>query len=236
MSSLLILMPPLHFTINVAIKIALGFLIVAATFLLKKQVFTFLKTLLTFLIMNFIYAGLMLALWLFSSPLGMNYNNGYAYFNISFLAILIFTAIAYGVVRLIRYRMDSNFSSDERYEIKIKYRGAEISLCGFADSGNTVVDYFSGLPVIVCSKEKFSGILPGEILECDTYTTQYDGIRLLPFNTVGHSGIMPVFKPDEITITGHGVKEGKDITTMVGIANSFAQPGIEAVFNPKILL
>jgi stage II sporulation protein GA (sporulation sigma-E factor processing peptidase) len=160
----------------------------------------------------------------------MKYNNGYSYFNISFAAILSFTAISYGLIRLIRYWLDSSLSSSKNYEIKVRYKDSDVLLRGFADSGNTVVDYFSGLPVIICGKEKWENILPSKIFEDENFLDHIGHFRLLPFNTVGDSGIMPIFKPDEIIIAG------KNISAMIGIAKSdFKEKGLDAVFNPKIL-
>ena len=64
----------------------------------KKQ---FLKSLACFYIMNFAFAGFMMAIWYFISPQGMIIKNSIVYFNISPIILIGSTAVCYVVIRFI---------------------------------------------------------------------------------------------------------------------------------------
>lgn len=234
-SSLVILLPELPLLINILIKITLGLIIVLICFG-YGEIKGYLRHSLIFIIMNLLFAGMMMVIWLFSSPLSMFYNNGVAYFDISFAVITISTALAYGVIKLLRYIIDSRMVSDRKYNLTVKYNGMEVNLNAFPDTGNTLTDYFSGMPVIICDKSACGGIIPEELDFENLENKIIKGVRLLPFSTVGSSGLMPVFKPDSITITESN-GSGKVIDALVGISKErLNKDGVNALFNPKLLI
>jgi stage II sporulation protein GA (sporulation sigma-E factor processing peptidase) len=225
-SSLVILLPSLPLFLNAAIKLVIGAVLVLIVFG-WEDFGKFAKNALIFFVINVIFAGVMLVLGLFVSPLGMIYNNGTVYFDISFLALLIFTAAAYFTVRVLRYFLDVRFNADKVYKILFKYNGESRTLSAFADSGNTLTDFFTGKPVIICDKSTCADLFPGfEAADFELVR----GLRLLPFSTINGSGIIPVFKPESITI------DGKDVDVLLGISKeSINKNGVNAIFNPKLL-
>ena len=98
------------------------------------------------------------------------------------------------------------------------------------------MDAFSGKPVIVCGKEKiikikqdlcrldFSNMKPEEICAV--------GYRLVPYTTIGKTGMIPVFTPDEILICDNESDRKKRVDALIGI-NSRETP---AIFNPGLLI
>lgn len=235
LSSLVILLPALGTVFTVLLKLISGAVIVFSVFGFKS-VREFLKNTMVFLIVNFIFAGLMLALWLFFAPLGMVYNNGFAYFDISLVTIIVSTALAYGLLRLIRFFLDSRTDCDKKYTVHITCNNKSAVLSGLADSGNGLTDFLTGLPVIICDYTKVSHITPSEIeqwFSCEDFT-QLDlkGLRVLPYSTISGSGTVIAFRPDKITI--HCDNQHQDITALVGFCDNQPQK-YEAIFNPKIL-
>lgn len=57
------------------------------------------------------------------------------------------------------------------------------------------------------------------------------GFRLIPCSTVSDSGLIPIFRPDEVMIRNIDNGEEKKVDAMIG----FGRSGGEAVFNPKLL-
>ncbi|MCL2108637.1 MAG: sigma-E processing peptidase SpoIIGA [Oscillospiraceae bacterium] len=227
-ASLVILLPALPAPLNAIIKLSIGAVLVLIAFG-YGSFREFLKNALVFLIVNISFAGLMLLLRLFAAPLNMIYNNGVVYFDISFIALLSFTAAAYGLIRLLRYILDVKFSADKIYAIAFDYKGVSRSLSAAADSGNNLTDYITGYPVIICDKSSCEGI-PVEFPDTDNYQ-HVKGVRILPYYTIGGSGILPVFKPDRVKI---GTKE---VTAMIGISKeAISHEGVNAIFNPKLLI
>ena len=104
-SSLVIFLDDLHWLVPVLIKIALGVLLVIIAFPWKGKG-VFIKTALLFIAVNFLFAGIMMALWFFVSPVDMYYRNGVVYFNISALTLAVSTVVAYLIVRLIGWIID----------------------------------------------------------------------------------------------------------------------------------
>ena len=222
-SSLVILLPSLPLTLSSTIKLALGAVLVLIVFGRER----FVKNALVFFVINVIFAGVMLILSLFLSPLSMIYNNGTVYFDISFLALLSFTAAAYLVIRVLRYFLDVKFNADRIYSLTFQYEDVSRKLQAFADSGNTLTDFFTGKPVIICDKSTCASLFP----EFDINNLELvKGLRLLPYSTINGSGIIPVFKPDLITI------DGKQIDALIGISKeNINKNGVNAIFSPKLL-
>lgn len=223
LSSLVILLPSLPLLLNTTIRLGIGSLLVLIVFGRGK----FFKNALVFFVINVIFAGVMLALSLFASPLGMIYNNGTVYFDISFLALLVFTAAAYFLIRVLRYFLDVKFNADRIYPVIFEYNGESRVLSAFADSGNTLTDFFTGRPVIICDKSACAGLFP----EFSVSSLELvKGLRLLPYSTINGSGIIPVFKPDSVKI------EQKEVDVLLGISNEdINKNGVNAIFNPKLL-
>ena len=241
-SALLILLPQLNTLVTMFIKCLLGVIIVTVAIGYNSKR-TFIKQTIVFIMINMVFAGLMILLWLFSAPIGMFYNNGTAYFDISFAAITISTVIAYGLIKLIRYIMDVKLGSEMNYTIKIKHNDKEVTFTAFGDTGNTLTDFFTGLPVIICDSMALHEIMPHEIdfdkidsLWNKNNNTTMKGIRFLPYSTISSSALLPVFKPQNIVITdNNGYK--KDVQALIGISKErLKNDGVSALFNPKLLI
>lgn len=233
LSSLIILMPTLPYILNALIKFSLAIIIVFIIYG-YKNIYTFIKNSLIFIIINFIFAGIILFVWSFIAPVGMVYNNGFVYFDISFTLIVVSACIAYFIIKLFRYIIDTKFSTDKVYNIKIIKNNNVVSIKGFPDSGNTLVDFYTGLPVIICSETSCGEIMPDEYKNFD-YTSSdclnnINGIRILPYSTVGYHGILPVFKPSLVEING------KAINALIGITKDKFHSEVDAIFNPKLLI
>ncbi|MCL1866067.1 MAG: sigma-E processing peptidase SpoIIGA [Oscillospiraceae bacterium] len=244
-SSLMILLPTLPFLLNIAAKIIVGGLIVTVVFFplsksgsIAEKVSGLAVPALVFVVVNVVFAGLTLMLWFFAAPFGMSYNNGYAYFDISFTVLVVTTAAAYGIIRILRYVLDVKNAGQRSYKVKISRYDSDrrvkntVTLDALADSGNLLVDYFSGLPVVICPYSSIKKVAPAGVLEKEPPV----GIRLLPYNTVNSAGLIPVFKADEIVITDASSDNscGKSVSALIGVAEDLSQ--LTAIFNPKLLI
>ena len=240
-SSLTIFIPQDMTLLLTVIKLALCFVITFAVFG-KSKVSDFFRMLVFLLLVNFVYSGLMLCIWLFAAPMNMLFINGTVYFGIDILTILICTAISYLLLRLIRLILDKNGRCDRKYTVVISNLGKMCRLCALADSGNGMVDCFSGLPVIICRKENCADISPpsvNTIYKADSLTDippqELKGLRILPFSTVGKSGMACTFKADSISIIDEQSGKEYNVNALIGIVIGGNQE-YEAVFNPKILV
>lgn len=239
-SSLLIFIPELNFFVLLIVKLIFGAGITALAFGVKDKR-QYLISLITFLIMNFVFAGLIMAAESIFTPINMTYKNGAAYADISLLAIIISTMAAYAIIRLVRYYLDSKTTFDEKFTVCITSKGETVVLKAFADTGNSLIDVFSGLPIIICDCNAVEKLIPNEIaeyLKCkagftDTYEATH-AIRLVPCSTVAHTGIIPVFKPEKTAV--YSDSKRKEVNALIGVSTEgFSNRDYLCIFNPKIL-
>lgn len=194
------------------------------------------------MLVSFVFSGLMLCVWLFAAPMKMLFINGTVYFGIDTMTIILSTCAAYGVVRIIRYTLDKNGKTDGKYTVIIKNNGRECRLSALADSGNGMVDCFSGLPVIVCRRDMCADVSPPAIDMIENNsdiseigTQMIKGVRIMPFSTVGKGGLICMFKAESVVIDDETNEEKYPVNALIGIVIGGRQE-YEAIFNPKILV
>ena len=194
------------------------------------------------MLVSFVFSGLMLCVWLFAAPMKMLFINGTVYFGVDTMTIILSTCAAYGVVRIIRYILDKNGKTDGTYTVIIKNNGRECRLSALADSGNGMVDCFSGLPVIVCRRDMCADVSPPaiEMIEnnsdiSEIGTQMIKGVRIMPFSTVGKGGLICMFKAESVVIDDETNEEKYPVNALIGIVIGGRQE-YEAIFNPKILV
>lgn len=241
LSSLVILLPPLPLFVNMLLKLAFSSVIVLLS-LGFGGIRCFLKSFGAFFVINCVYAGVMLALWLFSAPMGMVYNNGVSYFELPVLTVIIATAAAYAVLRITRHILDSKAVFDKKYVIEITTEKGAVTLKAMPDSGNKLTDFFTRLPVIFCNFESCSEICPSSLAEIlfaeknDSLkeTSNIKGIRIVPCQTVSGSGTAYCFKPKKLIIKTENTE--KETDALIGFTKNGLNNGeFDAVFNPNII-
>ena len=194
------------------------------------------------MLVSFVFSGLMLCVWLFAAPMKMLFINGTVYFGVDTMTIILSTCAAYGVVRIIRYILDKNGKTDGKYTVIIKNNGKECRPSALADSGNGMVDCFSGLPVIVCRRDMCADVSPPAIDMIENNsdiseigTQMIKGVRIMPFSTVGKGGFICMFKAESVVIDDETNEEKYPVNALIGIVIGGRQE-YEAIFNPKILV
>lgn len=140
------------------------------------------------------------------------------YIDFSLLILIITTAVLYFAVCLLRRFGNSGIYSE--FDIIIRIRDKIIKLDGLADTGNSLVDFFTGKAVIICP-EAISEDLP-EAMKT----------RIIPVSTVSGDDLMKIFKPDEVIIISRNNGERKAVEVMIGLGKAEKM----AIFNPKIIL
>lgn len=236
LSSLMIFLPSLPLIVNIALKIAVSLIITFAS-LGFGSIWTFLKSSAVFFIINCVYAGIMLALWLFFAPMGMVYNNGVSYLNIPFWAVILSTSVSYVILLIIRRVLDSKADLDKKYQIEIATSLGKATLTAIPDSGNKLTDFLTGLPVIFCDIKVCSDICPQEIFaylaDMNKKSISLQGIRLIPCSTVSGDTLAVCFKPDKLIISDG--RSEKEINALIGFTKKGFTGGFGAIFNPNLL-
>lgn len=231
--ALSIFLPPMHWALCMLGKLATAAILVRLCF--GKQ--TRLRDIVCFFLISFGFGGGMLALSLWKQPRGMAYNNASLYLDFSIGSLVFFTIAAYLLTCMIRRILDKTAAAAGQYTVVIRNDRHVVSLDGLADTGNLLVDSFSGKSVIVCGRERLGELvqLPQNNAALSAYTEQPShlrGFRLIPFSTIASGGVLPVFSPDEVLICDAKSRCRKRVDVLIGVNPE----NTAAIFNPKLLI
>lgn len=198
--SFVILMPPMPFGVSLLISIAEAFLVAAAAFAPMTPAKAVKAAALLFAV-SFVYCGFMTAVFMLFSPRSLAVRNSAVYIGISPLMLVLLTIVFYGMMRLFLFLFGKSRSEDHFCRVRVVYCGRSVEADGFFDTGNTLHEPFSGDSVIVCKQSLFSSFpeLAGEA-DGTPVLSREKSFRLIPFVSVGGNGLLPAFRPSEITI------------------------------------
>lgn len=148
------------------------------------------------LLVTFLFGGALLALRLTAAPASMLYHNGIAYFSISPLVLLTNITLSYIILTLAQRLGGSFHITSGVYDVQLQLFDQSINLRAFLDTGNTLTEPFSGLPVVVGGVEQLRPILPQDVVEAALAPGDkpVPGLRYVPFSSVGGSGLLLAVK------------------------------------------
>ena len=236
LTSLAILIPNLGLWFSILIKLISCCIIILIAFDFGN-IQKFVKKMLLFLFMNFIFAGIVMFVEQQFSPRKMLVSNGIFYLDISITILIISTIIAYFTIKIITILIDNKLNSTRVFNIKIISAKGEKNLPALADTGNKLRDIYSGSPVVICSFEEVRDILPNEIcnfLDANDIYKVSEGSRLIPANSIGGESLIPIFKPNEIIISYEN--EHKSVNAIIGLTKSSSlKNDYKCIFNPVLL-
>lgn len=161
------------------------------------------------------------------SYLHMNFFGIMENFSLSLMAgstLLIFVGLKFGA-----WQMNQGLMSRRKYYQVSIYQGEYvISLNTLVDTGNSLVEPMSGMPVMLAEQGQLQQLLTTNLLE--------EKWRLIPYKTVGKEGVLFGFKPDKIEIK----KENETLTlekVIVGLCDFelSKQGNYRGLLNPVLL-
>lgn len=202
--SLVIFLPDIPNVVSLIMNVAACTVIVLVTFT-PKCLKSFIKEFAAFFAVNFIFAGLMLAVWFAFRPESMVYNNAVVYFDIDIKILVISTVACYLVLTVISFFLKRAAPSDRLFDITLTNKGRTIMTKALLDTGNSLKDGFTGKPVIIADKKTVRKLVDEKLYDFFDGNTALkysggDGLRLIPYNTVGVSGVLRATVIDSITI------------------------------------
>ena len=206
LTSMLILFPPLTSILNFLIKLFIALIIILITFGVSDKK-TFFKNLLTFYLVTFLFLGSMIAIWLIFTPIGMVINNNIIYFDIPAIIIILSSLLSYFIVFLINKFISINLPKKVFCNLKIYNSNSYCDILAKIDTGNSLKEPFSLAPVIIVKENAITNII-SEDLKKYLFSLKKNNLscfdnknfRIIPFNTINSSGLLPAFKPDKIYI------------------------------------
>ena len=252
--SLVIFLPNIPNILSVFMNFCMSVLLVLIAFAPKK-ITVFIKEFAAFFAVNFIFAGLMLAVWLVFKPSGMVYNNAAVYFDIDVKLLVLSTVVCYVVLTLFSKLLKRNSPDDKLFDVKLCNKGAAVftkalfdtgnlkaplKKQALFDTGNLLSDGFSDTPVIIAERSVVKKLVPEGIFsfidgEAALPINADDGsIRLIPAGTVGGESILRAVLIDSVTVIGK--KEAREVKNVI-LAESktpFSSGDYSVLLGPKI--
>lgn len=221
--SLVILLPPINGIFSLFLKLIMSASIVLLAFKWVSNRL-FLKIIMVFYGVNFLFGGIIFCLWYFAMPNVIFMNNNMIYLNLSPLFLVTATFLAYLAILLMNKITGRQNILNLDCEILIKFNEKSVILEAKVDTGNTLREPFSGLPVVVVQYKFIKQIVPEPIKEyfcvfnnVHTYAEKisYDvqklkDFRLVPYKTISGTGLLPAFKPTYIKILSKNQDIKKD--------------------------
>ena len=124
------------------------------------------------------------------------------YFHVKTSAFIFCLGGSYAVVWVLNRILDRVCPAGELYQVKIKIGGKESELLGFMDTGNSLREPFSSLPVVLCSLDTGAKILPESMLEAVLgMENEFQcRVRQIPFSTAAGRGMIPGVRGEEMVV------------------------------------
>jgi stage II sporulation protein GA (sporulation sigma-E factor processing peptidase) len=221
--SLCVLLPEYPAALSLTVKLLMSVTIVLCAFGfggIKRTI----RNTLAFYIINFAFAGAMIAVWYFFAPQGLIIRNSIIYFNISPVLLIVLAAGCYAILTLIG-RITGRRAPKELFcHITVQYRGISCGCNARVDTGNSLREPFSNYPVVVIEQNTIRRLIP----------TEGDlNFRLVPFEAVGGSGVLKSFRPDRLTI--HCADRIIQVSNVYIAVSQTRLGSYEALLNPDLL-
>ena len=216
--SLTALLPPLSPLLNIPLDILGAALLVLIAFGKTDIRRFFMRTAALFSV-SFSFCGAMLFICTLFRPKGVEVYNDVVYFNISPFVLIILTLLCYYTLRLLK-RFTKGSEGKRVCTVRLRNGNAEVCFPALVDTGCQVREPFSGEFVIIAERRCLQQLsLPEQ------------PTRVIPFNSLGGSGILTGKKAEQITI------DGKELTTdiYIGICENVLQGDIQAIVPYEIL-
>ena len=184
----------------------------------------FLKLFGAFFLVNFVFAGLMFALWYFAAPSHMMYFAGIVYFNIDALTLIIFTAVCYAVLSVVNSIIKPKSPENCVFDLEIEAFGKTYNCRALLDTGNSLYEPFSSLPVIVCEKSIFG----------TDFEIPPEKLRLIPCSGISSESVLKAFRPGSVCIKSPAVCEKTDAVYIALTENRIRNSEFGALLHPEL--
>lgn len=203
----LCVLPGWEFATHPLVKLSSGILMCLTAFWKEPQ---FLRCSIIFFLVSAGFGGIIWAVSMFG---GYNVTGMPIYFPINSKVLVLSFALAYLVISIV-FRRFSQTAGQEIRSVRVILHGQSAEFPALRDTGNSLYDPVSNCSVMVCESTVVKSLFPGheillekndpaELLYVLSEDPAYSGrLRLIPFQSVGGSGLLFAFRPDELTIDG----------------------------------
>ncbi len=219
--------------LSAAIKVLTAVLMILAAFKINSHR-KLIKLILILTLITFAFAGTMIGIKSVMSTNAIAVSNFSVYLDISPVTLIFATLVCYLILSI--YSKITARKTEQKVvcRITISNQGETVTLDGLLDTGNTLTEPFSGLPVVVVSEKSIYRLVPEEIKSFDvSHPCSSRQIRLIPYASVGGKGLLKGFMPESITVESEG-RESRTQDVYIGVTNGETE--VPALINPDIFI
>ncbi len=204
--SFTVFLPFNHFPINLILSLFVLSIVSLIAFGYKSRK-VYLKNTIILFILSVLFSGAMIFFYTAFKPEGMVIINNAVYFNISPALLILLSLIIYFLLFIFNKVFRNHSGSKLIHNVRIYYSNIEYNIKCKVDSGCNVKEPFSGESVI---------IIDNECIDINDKTK----FRLIPFNSLGGSGMLKGYKAEKVYIDNTLVNQGVYIGLCDGIFKS----------------
>lgn len=199
-SSLIIFAPDMGLILSVLIKLLFSFVITSVTYK-SSSIRAVVRHTGYFFAVSFIFAGIILFVASLPGLSVITYNNGAVYIDFSFFSLVAASSLCYVITVILNKITKHSKENDVLVNVEIRYGDKKVSSSAITDTGNSLVDPFTGESIIIADKFVLKSLLPSDIVQYFNGNIEMCGhIRLVPCSTVTADGLLPVFRADSIVL------------------------------------
>ena len=158
----------------------------------------------TLYLLSMLFAGCMLLLAQWAHPVGFYTQNTVYYADLSLTVLLAGSALGAAVASVLARR--GGGLRRAAYRLHLRIGGFDLCMPALSDTGSTLRDAYSGLPVIVCTEQSLSAWLR-QYPDAASAAASQKGFRLLPVRTVTGQTVLPAFAPELAAVSRGGAPE-----------------------------
>lgn len=229
--SMTALLPSLQPPLSVILGVVAALAVTAAAFApVKWQMY--LKISVSYWISSFLFAGFFMLIYNFFAPKNLAVISGVVYLDISAAMLFGITVFSYIVLSLLQKIVGPKESSMRFCKLTITNNAKTVKIHAKADTGNALCEPFSGLPIIVAEESAISDVTPDSIKNFLQNADINGEIRLVPFNGMGGSGVLPAFMASSVYLD----KNITPVKCYIAVCSQKLSSGqFQAIFNPDLL-
>lgn len=197
-SCLALFLPPIPVWLSLLIRLVAAVLMVLVAFGWRMR--DGLRRVMLLFALSAGLAGLCGGLYFFLAPEGFYVFNGVVYYSVPPLLLVALTVVCYGLLWFSEQLLRRRAPRDHLFRVRLTHANGEVTFSCLYDSGNHLVEPFSGKAVLVVEQqvaEKLLAYIPA-------VSDLSSGWRLIPYNTLGGNGLLPAFMPDSVAVISGG--------------------------------
>jgi len=143
-------------------------------------------------------AGLCGALYFFVAPEGFYMINGVVYYAFPPLLLVGLSVLCYVLLWLSERLMRRRAPVDRMFRVTLTVEEEQVTFPCLYDSGNHLVEPFSGHPVLVVERDVAEQVM--EVPHSVEDLPVGGGWRLIPYDTLRGGGLLPAFVPRRLSV------------------------------------